>query len=183
MIEVPHERARLARVVVVGTSGSGKTTFARSLAAAFEVPHIELDALYWGPNWTPRSPAEFSSRVRSAIEAPAWVVDGNYASVRPLVWRRASALVWLNYSFPRVFSRALSRTIRRSVTGEEVYGGNRESFSKVVDPEWIPWWVIRTFRRYRRETPLLIAAPEFAHLQVSEFRKPSQAEGFLVARR
>src|SRR5436305_799712 len=40
------------RLVVVGTSGSGKTTLAREIARRRALPHVELDALHWGPNWT-----------------------------------------------------------------------------------------------------------------------------------
>jgi adenylate kinase family enzyme len=39
------------RILVVGSSCSGKTTFARALAGILGRPHIELDALHWGPNW------------------------------------------------------------------------------------------------------------------------------------
>ncbi|MEM8613731.1 MAG: hypothetical protein AAGF93_17030 [Cyanobacteria bacterium P01_H01_bin.105] len=39
------------RIVVVGTSGSGKTTLAREMSLRSQLPHIELDALYWEPNW------------------------------------------------------------------------------------------------------------------------------------
>ena len=37
---------------VVGTSGSGKSTLARRLAHRLGLPWIELDRLYWRPNWT-----------------------------------------------------------------------------------------------------------------------------------
>ena len=39
------------RIVVVGTSGAGKTTLARRIAALLMLPHIELDAINWQPGW------------------------------------------------------------------------------------------------------------------------------------
>ena len=44
---------KMQRIVVVGTCGSGKTTLAAELAKRIEAPHVELDALHWGPHWTP----------------------------------------------------------------------------------------------------------------------------------
>ena len=175
------DRNRLTRVVVVGTSGAGKTTFARSLSNTLRTPHIELDALNWGPNWTPRPADVFRSRVEAAIASPEWVVDGNYSALRAPVWRRATTLIWLNYSFVRVFSRAVSRTVQRILTQEELYSGNRESLRQVIEPDWIPWWVLRTFWRRRREYPALLQQPESAHLQVLEFSDPKQSERFLAS--
>ncbi|HKJ24570.1 MAG TPA: adenylate kinase [Myxococcota bacterium] len=175
---IATDPSRLERVVVVGTSGSGKTTFARSLGRVLGVPHVELDALYWGPRWTPAPAEEFLSRVRAAVAEPAWVVDGNYSAARDLVWGRATTLVWLDYPFTLVYPRAVWRTLRRIVTREPLFGGNRESFA-ITDPEWIPWWVLRTFWRRRREYPRLLARPEFAHLQVLELGRPSEADALL----
>ena len=174
------DSSRLARVTIVGTSCAGKTTLARCLSHALDVPHTELDVLYWGPNWTPRPPEEFRSRVEAAVAAPSWVVDGNYSVVRDLVWGNATTLVWLNYPFSLVFPRAVRRTFRRIITQELLFAGNRESLA-ITDPEWIPWWVLRSFWRRRREYPLLFRQPEFAHLQVLEFTRPAQAERFLRA--
>ena len=172
-------REALARIAVVGTSCSGKTTLARRLSRALDVPHAELDALHWGPDWTARPLEEFRSRVQSAVAGPTWVIDGNYSVVRDLVWPRATALVWLNYPFPLVFGRAVHRTLWRGLTREELFSGNRESLLGVADPEWIPWWVLRTFWRRRREYPALFRRPEHAHLEVVELRSRSDADCFL----
>jgi adenylate kinase family enzyme len=172
-------RPDLARVAVVGTSCSGKTTFARSLSCAIDAPYTELDALYWGPNWQERPFEEFRAGVDAATSAPLWVLDGNYSAVRDLIWRRATALIWLNYSFSLIFSRALTRTFRRTLTRERLFAGNRESLLGIVDPEWIPWWVLRTFWRRRRDYPPLFRRAEFAHLQVLEFTHPEEGNAFL----
>src|SRR5215470_14800607 len=117
----------LARVVVVGCSGSGKTTLARQLAQLLGAPHIELDALHWLPNWVPRPTDEFCALVAQAVAQEQWVTDGNYRAVRDLVWSRATTVIWLNYPFPTVFRRVLWRTLRRTLTREVLYTGNRES--------------------------------------------------------
>jgi adenylate kinase family enzyme len=169
---------RLSRVAIVGTSCTGKTTLARSLSGALGAPHIELDVLYWGPNWTPRPREEFRSRVRLVVGAPSWVIDGNHSVVRDLVWGHATALIWLNYPFLLVFPRAIRRTLRRIVTKEPLFAGNRETLA-LTDPEWIPWWVLRSFSRRRREYPALLRQPEFAHLQVLELTRPGQAQQLL----
>jgi hypothetical protein len=55
----------------------------------------------------------------------------------------------------------------------------RRPLRGIADPDWIPWWDLRTFWRRRREYPALLRRPEFAHLQVLEFTRPTQAERFL----
>ena len=47
---VPIDATQLKRVVIIGTSCSGKTTFERSLAQKLKVQHIELDSIHWKPN-------------------------------------------------------------------------------------------------------------------------------------
>jgi adenylate kinase family enzyme len=176
------DRSRLERIVVVGTSCAGKTTLARALGGVLGLPHTELDVLHWGPDWTPVPADEFRGRIERAVAGPAWVIDGNYSAVRDLVWRRATTLVWLNYPFHLVFRRSLRRTLKRFWTREELFAGNRETLA-IFDPEWIPWWVLRTFRRRRREYPQLLRSASFAHLQVLELAHPRQADRLLEALR
>ncbi len=167
------------RIAVVGTSASGKTMLARDLAAALRREHIELDALYWGPNWTPRP--EFAELVEAAVAAESWVADGNYGGVRDRVWERASALIWLDYPFRVVFWRAVVRSIRRIVTREKLYSGNRESLrGAFLEADGIPWWVIRTHRRRRRQFAALLCEPRYRHLAVFRLRSPAEARAMLA---
>jgi hypothetical protein len=175
-------RSNLIRVVVVGTSCSGKTTFARRLAGILGARHVELDSLYWGPEWTPRP--DFRHEALAVAQQSRWVIDGNYSGVRDVIWRRSTAIVWLDYSFARVFSRALRRTARRVVTGERLYSGNRETIgSALFDPEGIPWWVLRTHGKRRREFPALFRRPEYSHAAVIQLHTPAAAEACLAEAR
>src|SRR5438067_7196770 len=94
------------RIAVIGTTGSGKTAFARRIAAAIGAPHIELDALFHGPGWVQAERNVFRARVKDAIAAPAWVTDGNYSShLRDIIWPAAETIVWLDYPFRTVIWR------------------------------------------------------------------------------
>jgi adenylate kinase family enzyme len=174
-------RTDVARVVVIGTSCAGKTTFARSLARVLGFPHIELDALHWLPNWTERSADEFRALIAQAISQDCWIIDGNYAVVRDLVWPRATAVIWLNYSFSLVLWHALTRTARRAWTQEELFAGNRESLRMAIfSRDSILWWVLTTFHQRRKRYRALFDTPPSPQLQYVEFLKPSEAEHFLA---
>jgi hypothetical protein len=140
---------------------------------------VELDSLYWGPEWTPRP--DFEQDVLAAARQARWVIDGNYARVRDIIWRRSTAIAWLDYSFARVISRAFHRTVRRIVLGERLYGGNLETIREALFDVQAPLWlVVRTHGRRRREFPKLFSLPEYRHASVIQLQTPGAAEEFLT---
>lgn len=142
----------MLRVAVIGTSGAGKTTFARRLAQITGGLHIELDAIHWQPNWVELPQEELRERVSRAATQERWVIDGNYSKVRDLIWRRATHIVWLNYPFLTVFTRVLYRTVRRLIIREVLFAGNRESFrSTFLSRDSILRWMLTTYGRNRRQ--------------------------------
>ena len=171
----------LQRIAVVGTSCSGKTTFSRQLATLLGLTHIELDSLFWTPNWVGRPVPEFCRLVEQEIATDSWITDGNFYFVRNIVWSRATTVIWLNYSFPIVFARAISRTVRRAWTQEEVFSsGNYESFRRAfLSTDSIPLWVVRTFWRNRRDYKALQKSDKWPHLSFIELQHPKQANAFL----
>ncbi len=179
-MQTPVNPSSNLRVVVVGTSCSGKTTVARRIAQVWGIPHIELDAIYWGPNWSPMPDGEFRSVIELESRRRAWVIDGNYNRVRDILWPRATHLVWLNLPFARVFWQALSRTVKRVVTREELWSGNRETLRDVLfNRDSILWWVITTHHRRSREYQQLIQDDRYRHLKVYEIRNSGDVQGML----
>ena len=168
------------RVSVVGVTGSGKTTFAASLATRLRVPHVELDALHWEPNWTMAELDVFRRRVARQVSAEGWVVDGNYAKVRDLVWGRADTVVWLDYPFALTFARLLRRTLARVRSGQELWNGNRERFAEqFLSRDSLLLWAIKTYPRYRATFPTLLAGHACSHLRVVRLRAPRDAQKWL----
>lgn len=169
----------MQRFVVVGTSGSGKSTLAEQIAHKLNIPHIELDALHWGPNWTSSPPEELRPKVENALQGDSWVVDGNYGVVRDIVWTRADTIIWLDYSLLLVLWRINKRTLKRGLTRQILWNGNRESLWKhfFVPKESLYWWVLKTYYRRRRNFPQAFA--EYAHLTVFHFRSPKETACWL----
>ena len=66
------------------------------------------------------------------------------------------------------------------ITREELYSGNRETlWQAIFDREAIPWWVIRTYGRRRREYPRLFAQQSYGQLEMIELRSPREADSWL----
>lgn len=175
-----HRPAFLERVVVIGTSCAGKSTFALHLARTLGHSSFDLDPLYWGPNWVAKPAQEFRSLTAQAASAERWVASGNYSEVRDLLWTRATAVVWLDYTLPVVLWRAIRRTVRRVFSREELWHGNRESFVRsFFSRESISVWAASTFHSRQREYRALRASGAFPHVHWIEFRRPGEARQYL----
>lgn len=164
------------RIVVVGAAGAGKSTLAAQLAATLHCPFVEPDGLFWEANWTPAPPDVFRARVAAALSGERWTFGGNYGSARDIVWGRADTLIWLDYPLPVVLSRLLRRSLRRVVTRDELWNGNRETWrGQFWSRESLFWYVLRTHARHQREFTAAASMPAYQHLQVLRFRAPSEA--------
>lgn len=172
----------LSRVVVIGTSCSGKTTFAGALAKRLGAVHVELDRLYWLPCWIERDPADFLDRVDKSTAGASWIADGNYRKARELLWSRATAIVWLDYRFPLVAWRALKRTVHRTVSRQEICNGNRESLRKAfLSRDSILLWVITTHGLVRERSSKLFSENAYPNAAKIRLKNPRQTSAFLAA--
>lgn len=169
------------RISIVGTAGCGKTTLARRLALLLNRPHIELDALFWGPGWTPTPRERFRELAAAALAGDAWIVDGNYSAVRDVINSRGDTLVWLDYSLPRVLGRLFRRTLRRVFGRELLWGTNREHLSNQLGRDSLLLYAARTYGRRRRQYRSLQSDPACAHLTVIRLRSPRETELWLQA--
>jgi hypothetical protein len=163
------------RIVIVGRTGSGKTTLAREVAAAIGFPHVELDSLYFGEDFSTAPLPVLRERTRAAIAGDRWVTDGNKRLVRDLVWPRADTIVWLDYplyvSLWRLARRARTRT---SALGAQAAKTGRWTAlpRQMLAAARGVLTALRSHRGQRREYPRLFARPENQHLAVARLRSP-----------
>jgi len=170
------------RIVVVGVTSSGKSTLAEQLARLFDLHFIELDALHWEPNWQAAPLDVFRRRVEAATEVERWIVAGNYHVVRDLIWPKAEAILWLDYSFWRVLWQLTRRNFKRWWTQELLWGTNREplwTHFKFWSQESLYHWLFKTYWRRKREYPRLLSKPEHRHLVLLRFKNPTETGEWL----
>lgn len=163
------------RVAVAGVAGVGKSTLAARIAPMIDAPHIDIDGLFHGPSWTRRP--DFLDDVAAFTARERWVTEWQYGSARPLVAARADTLVWLDLPFTTVtLPRVVSRTLRRQVSGEELWNGNTEPPLRTfwTDRDHIVRWAFRKRHQYREEVPPLEA--RHPDLVVVRLRTPAQVE-------
>ncbi len=93
------------------------------------MPFVELDAIFWGPDWSFPDDEVFFRKLASALEGENWVLDGNYTRTISLKWDNIDTVIWLDFSFTRILYQAVTRAVTRIFTGEELWDdtGNRET--------------------------------------------------------
>lgn len=152
-----------ARIALIGPSGSGKTTLGRFIERELALPFTDLDDLHWRPGWIEAPLEAFRLAVDVVTQRPRWVVAGNYATTRNLVWPRAQAIVWLDLPLATVLRRSALRALRQWWTREPICNGNRQTLAQIiVGREALLPYMLHTFHARRREFPALLAAQSAA---------------------
>ena len=168
---------------MVGSSGSGKTTLAADIADALGIPHLELDSIHHLANWEPIDTELFRSKVSEFTSGDRWVVDGNYSKVRDVIWARADTVVFLDFPRWRVMARLVPRTLRRMVTREELWNGNREQFSNLLSTNPQENLLVWSWTRHHLQVERFEAAvgeSEWDHITFLRLRSPREVEAFLA---
>ncbi len=137
----------MQRILVMGSSGSGKSTFAQRLSAITGIPMVSLDGLYWKPGWVDSDHTEIDARVAEAAHQPRRIMDGNYTSIGAGELRRnvADAVFW--FDLPR--RTCMTGILTRIVTS---YGRVRPEMApgcpERIDLEFIRYvWAYRQVQR------------------------------------
>ncbi len=170
----------MQRIVVLGVSASGKTTLAQNLSAILGYPHIELDALHWEADWKEAEDSVMQSRASAAIQEKHWIADGNYRSVREIIWPEADTFIWLDYPLYVILARLTFRTLSRVFLRQTLWNGNKERFkNQFFSRNSLYVWVFQTYWRRKKEYPAMFQTPEYATKYIIRFKSPRECAVWL----
>ena len=166
----------MKRVLLIGSGGAGKSTVARRLAARTGLPLIHLDALYWRAGWVETPKAEWAETVARLVQAPAWIMDGNYGGTLAARLAACDTVVLLDLPPWRCLWRVLARRFHHAGRARpELPAGCEERLDA-----GFAWW-IATYRRKRLPGVLaLLREAEAAGKRVIILRDAAQIERFLA---
>lgn len=153
------------RICVVGTSGSGKTTVAQALARKLGLTYVSNDAQLFGEDWYQVPGDEVADAFDRLLQADGWTFDGNIGlgesrqDAIPL--QRCDTFVWLDLPRWQVHCQIAWRSLRRVITKEPLWHGNRETWRITFSRDSVTWWSIKTFAKRRRQYGALFADPAY----------------------
>jgi len=172
------------RVAIIGTSGSGKTTFATALAKATGIVQIELDLINWRPGWFNRSRNDIDAFVAEVAEAASqenWVLAGNYTVSRPAYLPRVTDIIWLNLPRWQIMGQVIARSLARAASGADVFPGCREDWTRMLGPEHPIRWAWDTYEKRNREARDMMERPDMAHVQFHRCQSRAEVQRTLQA--
>lgn len=172
----------MRRINVVGTSGSGKSTFSKHLAGKLSCPYYEMDSLFWKANWQESTDEEFFEALSQVTSNEHWVLDGNYNRTVPIKWHKVDTVIWIDYSLGRTLYQAVKRAVYRIISQKELWPntGNKESLKKVLaSKDSILLWTLKTYHTNKIRYQNIMTDEQYSHIQFVRITSPKEAKQFI----
>lgn len=165
----------MRKVLVIGSGGAGKSTFARRLGQLLDIEVIHLDALYWNAGWVETPKPVWAERVAELVKRPAWIMDGNYSGTFDIRLKACDAVVFLDMPRPLCLWRVLKRFMRyRKRSRPDMAAGCPED----LHPEFLLW--IWNYPKRTRPKILTWMRENSGTKEVVWLRSPAEAERYLA---
>ena len=85
------------KIIVIGSPGSGKSTFSRKLRDITGLPLYHLDLIWHKPDKTNLSRDEFDQKLKQIMNENEWIIDGNYQRTIDLRLKYCDTVFLLDY--------------------------------------------------------------------------------------
>jgi adenylate kinase family enzyme len=166
----------MKKILVIGSGGAGKSTFARRLGAILKLKVIHLDSLYWSPGWVEMPKDEWRATVEELLKKDSWIMDGNYGGTLDTRLAACDTVIFLDISRLVCLSRVLKR---RALYSRRSRPDMAEGCPEKIDREFIKW--IWDYPRKRRPAVLEKLKAHSQTKSVIVLKSQAEIENFLKA--
>ncbi|MDD0852119.1 hypothetical protein HBN50_03380 [Halobacteriovorax sp. GB3] len=172
----------MKRIIVIGVTGSGKSTFSKKLSNILGLKYIQLDELFWLPNWEMTPDDQFFKKIDEATKDSSWIIDGNYNRTNHIHWPKADTVIWIDLPLWLTFYQNLSRSFNRALFRKEIWEGtgNKESFSRMFSKDSIVRWLFKTYRPHKKRNEDRLKSIEYSHINFHRLRSRREISDFLL---
>jgi adenylate kinase family enzyme len=162
------------KIAVIGSGGSGKTTFSVILGDYLSVPAYHLDEFYWKPGWVRTPNDEWDSFQNDLVRKDEWIIDGNYESTLDIRLDASDTVIFYDISPCICLYRVVKRYVKyRGKTRPDL----NERCPESMDLEFLKW--IMDFRKTKRPKILEKLRECNDHKRVIILRTPGGAKRLL----
>lgn len=99
----------MLKVIIIGSPGAGKSTFARKLSDTTGLPLYYLDMLWHRPDQTNISREAFDARLGQIIQTDTWIIDGNYQRTLDIRLKECDTVFLMDFPLETCLAGAKSR--------------------------------------------------------------------------
>ena len=159
----------MKKIIVIGSPGAGKSTFARKLRDKTGLPLYYLDMIWHKPDKTNISEEEFDQRLSEIIACESWIIDGNYQRTIESRLKACDTVFLLDYPLEICLSGAIERV---GIKQEEMPWVEEE-----LDPEFRQW--IEDFPKEKLPQIYELLEKYCEGKEIFIFRSRTEAEEYL----
>lgn len=165
----------MRRVMVIGSGGSGKSTFARRLGEILGIEVVHLDREHWQPGWVEPPKQIWRSRVEQLTRGDTWIIDGNYSGTLDVRLAACDMVVFLDLARTVCLWRVLKRALTlRGRTRPDMAEGCVEK----LDLSFLAW--VWNYPSRTRPKVFALIEKHARGKRVVRLRSPAAVEQFLA---
>ena len=165
----------MRKILVIGSGGAGKSTFARRLGELLDIEVKHLDRFYWRAGWQEPAKEDWVQTVTELVSADAWIIDGNYGGTLDLRVKHSDTIVFLDMSRLLCLWRiAKRRLLHRNRSRPDMAEGCHEK----LDWEFVRW--VWDYSRQSRPRIVRLLQEHSQNKQILWLRSNAEVERFLA---
>lgn len=164
----------MEKIAIIGSGGSGKSTFARKLGEKLQIEVYHLDAILWKPNWTAVSKDQQEAIQLQLALKENWIIDGNYNGTLDLRLDAADCVIFMDMPRKLCVYRVLKRILLyRNRQRPDMAVGCKERF----DLNFLKW--VWNYPRDKRPGVLQKLQQLQLEKEILIFTSPRESQDFI----